>query len=211
MARPRRSVLKPLVFALCLVPLALLAWAALAGELGANPIEKVTRTLGDWALRFLVIALAVTPLRRLSGWSALARLRRMLGLYAFFYAVLHLSSYVVLDQFFAWPDIVKDIIKRPYITVGMTAFLLLVPLAVTSTDRMVKRLGGRNWRRLHRIVYVAGPLGALHYVMLVKADLREPLLYATILAVLLGYRLAATVRERLALAARRAQASHVGS
>lgn len=202
-ARRRRSFpWKPLVFVLCLVPLALLAYDAFAGQLGANPIEKVTRTLGDWALRFLLIGLAVTPLRRLSGWNAPARFRRMLGLYAFFYACLHLLSYVVLDQFFAWADIVKDIVKRPYITVGMLTFLLLVPLAVTSTDAMVRRLGGRRWRLLHRLVYAAAAGGVLHFVMLVKADLREPLLYAAILAALLGYRLLTAVGSPLALPAR---------
>lgn len=180
---------KPLIFVLCLLPLAGLAYQAAMGGLGANPIEKVTRDLGEWALRFLAIGLALTPLRQAQGWHWLAQFRRMIGLYAFFYACLHVASYVVLDQFFDWGAIGKDIVKRPYITVGMIAFVLLVPLAVTSTKGMVRRLGGRRWRRLHRLVYVAAPLGVVHFVMLVKADLRDPLFYGVVLALLLGHRL----------------------
>ncbi|MBL8667891.1 MAG: protein-methionine-sulfoxide reductase heme-binding subunit MsrQ [Rhodospirillales bacterium] len=185
-----RYVAKPVVFALCLLPLAWLAWAAATGGLGVNPIEAVNRFLGDWALRFLLISLAVSPLREITGYAVLIRFRRMLGLFAFTYVALHLSSWIGLDQFFSWPHIWKDIVKRPFITVGMAAFLMLVPLAATSTAKMIKRLGARRWKRLHQLVYPAAALGSLHYFMMVKADIREPLIYAAILTVLLGWRLA---------------------
>lgn len=194
MKRDRR--LKPLVFALCLLPLGWLAWRALEGSLGVNPIETLNRALGDWALRFLLIALAVTPVRKVTGWTALGRLRRMLGLFAFAYAVLHVSSYLGLDLFFDWPAFARDIGKRPAITVGMGALALLTALAATSTDAMVRRLGGRRWRALHRAAYVAGVLGAVHYWMMVKADIRLPMLHAAILAVLLGYRALAATQGR---------------
>lgn len=181
--------IKPLVFVLCLIPLAFLVFDALTNNLGANPIEKITRRSGDWALRMLLITLAVTPARLLLQQPWLFRVRRMLGLFAFFYACLHITSYVVLDQFFAWDDIVKDIIKRPFITVGFIAFVLLIPLAITSTNKMIKRLGAVRWQRLHKLVYAIGCLGVLHYFWMVKADLRSPLIHATILAMLLGYRL----------------------
>jgi sulfoxide reductase heme-binding subunit YedZ len=179
--------IKPLLFIAALGPGAWLLFAALSGGLGANPIEAITRSLGDWALRLLLITLAITPLRRLSGWGWLLRYRRMLGLYAFFYATLHLLSYIVLDQFFYWPEIWADIIKRPYITVGMVSFLLLIPLAVTSTSGWMRRLGKR-WQQLHRLVYLCAIGGTLHFYMLVKADTREPLIYAGILAALLAAR-----------------------
>lgn len=179
---------KPLLFLLCLLPLVTLGYGAWSNTLGANPIETVTRTLGDWTLRLLLATLTVTPLRRLTGWSRLIRYRRMLGLYSFFYALLHLSSYIVLDQFFYWPEIWADIVKRPFITVGMVSFMLLIPLAVTSTAGWIRRLG-RNWQRLHRLVYAIAIGGVLHYYMLVKADTREPLLYAAILGLLLLLRL----------------------
>jgi sulfoxide reductase heme-binding subunit YedZ len=183
---------KAALFLLCLVPLAVLAARAGLGQLGANPIEAINRALGDWALRFLLISLAVTPLRQL-GWRGAARLRRMLGLYAFFYAAAHVTSYVVLDNFFDWPAIAADILKRRYITVGMLALMLLLPLAATSTDAMIRRLGGRRWRRLHRLVYAAAMLAVLHYAWMVKADLREPILYGALLAVLLLWRLVTAV------------------
>jgi len=160
-----------------------------ADTLGANPIEAVTRGLGTWALNFLLITLAVTPLRRIAGWAWLAPLRRMLGLYAFFYAVLHLATYLWLDQFFDWPEILKDIFKRPFITAGMLCFLMLVPLAATSNGAAIRRLGGRRWRALHRSVYVIGIVAVLHYAWMVKLDISGPLLYAAILAALLGLRL----------------------
>ncbi|MDH5785705.1 MAG: sulfoxide reductase heme-binding subunit YedZ, partial [Chromatiales bacterium] len=148
----RMAHLKVAVFITCLLPLLWLAYGTWNSTLGANPIETITRTLGDWALRLLLLTLTITPLRRLSGWGWPLRLRRMLGLFAFFYALLHLCSYLVLDQFFYWPEIWADIIKRPYITIGMVAFLLLIPLAITSTHKWMRRLG-RHWQRLHRLVY----------------------------------------------------------
>lgn len=185
-----RYVAKPIVFTCCLLPLGWLGWAAAIGGLGVNPIEAINRFLGDWALRFLLISLAVSPLREITGYAVLIRFRRMLGLFAFTYVALHLSSWIGLDQFFSWPHIWKDIVKRPFITIGMAAFVLLVPLAATSTARMIKRLGARRWKRLHMLVYPAAALGCLHYFMMVKADIREPLIYAAILAVLLGWRAA---------------------
>ncbi|HSO06857.1 MAG TPA: protein-methionine-sulfoxide reductase heme-binding subunit MsrQ [Pelomicrobium sp.] len=187
---PRRvEGLKRVVFALCLLPLARLAWLGLAGGLGANPIEFITHSTGRWTLTFLLITLAVTPLRRWLGWNWLLRLRRMLGLFAFFYAALHFSTYLVLDQFFDLGAIVKDVLKRPYITVGFTAFVLLIPLAATSTNAMVRRLGARRWQLLHRLVYPIAIAGVLHWWWLVKADIRLPLAYGAVLAVLLGVRL----------------------
>jgi len=180
--------IKPVVFAACLVPLGLLLWLGFTGGLTANPIEDITHRTGDWTLRFLLIALAITPLRRLTGWNGLAQLRRMLGLFAFFYVILHVSTYLVLDFFFAWDLIFDDIVERRYITAGFTGFVLLIPLAVTSTQRMIRRLGGARWRRLHRLVHGAAVAGVVHFYWLVKADVREPLIYAAILAVLLGVR-----------------------
>lgn len=184
---------------LCLTPFLILAIEGAAGDLGANPIEALIRGLGDWALRFLVIALAVTPLRRLVGWPKLASYRRMLGLWAFAYAALHVTSYVVLDQFFDWANIGHEILKHKFITAGMAALTLLVPLAGTSTGAMIRRLGGRRWRALHRLVYIAGPLAAIHYIWMVKADIRQPLVYAAIFAFLLGYRAVAWLRDRAPL------------
>lgn len=181
------SGLKFLIFGLCLLPL--------VGSVGhgwthsANPIEAVIHATGWWTLAFLMIGLAVTPLRKLSGWSWLGRFRRMLGLFAFFYACLHILAYLALDQGFAWVDILADIAKRPYITVGFAAFLLLVPLAVTSTDGMIRRLGGQRWKRLHRLVYPIAIGGVLHFWWLVKKDISQPALFAVILAVLLLARL----------------------
>ncbi len=156
--------------------------------MGVNPVETLSHRTGDWSLRFLLLTLAVTPLRRLTGWNGLIKFRRMLGLFAFFYVCLHFGVYLIFDQFFDWASIVEDVAKRPYITVGFAGWLLLIPLAVTSTNGMTKRLG-RNWQRLHRLVYLIGTLGVLHYLWLVKADIAEPLLYGGILGVLLGYRL----------------------
>jgi len=178
---------KPLVFLLCLLPLALLAGRIAAGRLGANPVEEVLHFTGDWALRLLLVTLAVTPLRRLTGLGWLLRFRRMLGLFAFFYALLHFTVYLVLDRTLDWGEIVADLSKRPYIMVGFAAFVLLVPLAVTSTRGWVRRLG-RRWQVLHRSVYLIAILGVLHFLWLVKADLREPLIYAGVLAVLLAFR-----------------------
>jgi sulfoxide reductase heme-binding subunit YedZ len=176
--------LKTLFFIASLLPLLWLGYGAFSGSLGANPIEAITRSLGDWALRFLLLTLTVTPLRKLSGWRWPLRLRRMLGLYAFFFVLLHLSSYIVLDQFFYWPEIWGDIVKRPYITIGMACFLLLIPLAVTSTNGWMRRLG-RNWLRLHKLVYPIAIGAVLHNLLLAKVITLEPLLYAVILGVLL--------------------------
>lgn len=187
-------LLKPLLFFAALTPALWLAAAALTDSLGANPVEAITRTLGDWAIRFLLLTLAVTPLRRLTGWHWVLGYRRMLGLYSFFYASLHLLSYIVLDQFFYWPEIWADIIKRPYITVGMFSFLLLIPLAVTSTGGWMRRLG-KNWKRLHRLVYLIAISGVVHYFILVKADTSDPLFYAAILLLLLAMRLKIPLRS----------------
>jgi sulfoxide reductase heme-binding subunit YedZ len=178
---------KPLVFCVSLLPLVWLCWLAWQDRLGANPVETLSHRTGDWSLRFLLLTLAVTPLRRLSGWNWLLKFRRMLGLFAFFYVCLHLGVYLIFDQFFDPSAILEDIAKRPYITVGFAGFLLLIPLAATSTNGMIKRLG-RNWQRLHRLVYLIGVLGVVHYWWLVKADISEPLLYAGLLTMLLGYR-----------------------
>ena len=176
--------LKPIVFLAALLPLAWLVYAALTDNLGANPIEAFTRSLGDWALRFLLLTLLATPLRRATGWSWPIMYRRMLGLYAFFYATLHLCSYIVLDQFFYWPDIWADIIKRPFITVGMISFLLLIPLAVTSNKWMIRRLG-RNWQRLHRLVYFITAGVILHFFMMQKVTTMETISYLFIFILLM--------------------------
>lgn len=181
------AYLKVVVFILCLIPLGLLIWNLFQDNLGANPIEEVIHQTGDWTLRFLLITLSLTPLRQLTGSVTWIQFRRMMGLYAFFYACLHLLAYVVLDQFFDWPAILKDIVKHPYITVGFAAWLLLIPLALTSTKGMMKRLG-RRWKTLHRLVYLIGILGVIHFAWLVKADYQEPIIYGAILAVLLGMR-----------------------
>ncbi len=184
-----RWIIKPLIFVAALVPLALLVSDAVADALGPNPVEAIRLRTGDWTLRFLLITLAVTPVRRLSGWNALIRVRRMLGLFAFFYACLHLITYLWLDQGFYWSGIVEDVVERPYITIGVASFLLLVPLAATSTNGMVRRLGGKRWRRLHRLVYPAAFAGVFHYLWLVKADTREPLIYLAVLVGLMLLRL----------------------
>ncbi|OJX78288.1 sulfite oxidase heme-binding subunit YedZ [Magnetospirillum sp. 64-120] len=186
--------LKPAVFALSLLPLVWLGWQAAFGSLGVNPVETLNRTLGDWALRFLLLALAVTPVRQWTHWAPLARLRRMMGLFAFFYVCLHLASYVGVDLFFDWAALWKDVVKRTYITLGMGCFVLLLPLALTSTDGMIRRLGGRAWRKLHKLVFPAAILGVAHFWLMVKADIREPVVYALVLAVLLGWRMRTFVR-----------------
>ena len=183
-----RWLFKPALFILALVPLAILIHRGVNHDLGANPVETINRFTGEWVLRFLLITLAVTPLRRLFGWNGLLRYRRMLGLFAFFYVCLHFLSYVWLDQYFVFPDIVKDVAKRPYITVGFACFLMLIPLAATSTNRMVRRLGARRWQRLHQLVYVIGIGGIIHFLWLVKSDITQPLIYGAILATLLGFR-----------------------
>ena len=193
------------VFAAALVPLAVLVFNGFTGGLGANPVEYITHTTGEWTLRLLLATLAITPLRHLTGRAWLIRLRRMVGLFAFFYLVLHFSTYVVLDAALDPAYIVEDVADRLYITVGFAAFVMLVPLAATSTNAMVRRLGPLRWRRLHRLVYAAGICGVLHYLWLVKADLREPLVYAGILAALLAARLPGVVQW---LQARRSKAAN---
>jgi sulfoxide reductase heme-binding subunit YedZ len=185
----RARALHAAVICAALIPAAALGWRAASDALGANPIEEITHETGETALRLLLASLAVTPLRRAFGWSGLAPFRRTLGLLAFGYACLHLATYVVLDWFFDWSAIVEDIAERPYVTAGFTAFCALVPLAATSTRGSIRRLGARRWVALHRLVYVAGAAAVIHFLWLVKADLREPLAYATVLAVLLGERL----------------------
>ena len=186
--------IKAALFVLALLPAARLVVAAFTGGLGVNPIEFVTRSTGTWTLSLLLITLSVTPLRRFTGWHWLVRLRRMLGLFAFFYACLHFVTYVWLDQFFDAAAIVRDVIKRPFITVGFAAFVLLIPLAATSTNAMVKRLGARRWQRLHYAVYAIGTLGVVHYWWLVKKDITQPAIFAAVLAVLLGFRVVHRLR-----------------
>lgn len=187
---------KPVVFAICLTPAAYLAWSGWRGDLGANPIEKLELETGRWTLRMLAATLAISPLRRLTGWNGVIKYRRMLGLFAFFYASLHVSTYVGLDYFFDWSDIVEDVAEHLYITVGAIAFLLLVPLAITSTKGWIRRLGGRRWRRLHRLVYAAAIAGTVHYLWAVKKDTLDPLIYLAIFGVLLGERLWSWALER---------------
>jgi methionine sulfoxide reductase heme-binding subunit len=174
-----------------LVPLTLLLLDVYQKRVGANPLEFVTRTTGMLTLVFLLISLAVTPARRITGLNWLTRFRRMLGLFAFFYGSLHLMTYIAFDRFFHLTTVPGDVLKRKFIAVGMTAFFLMLPLAITSTDKMLKRLGGKRWARLHQLVYISGVLGVLHYYMLVKSDIRLPVTFAFLLAVLLGLRVLA--------------------
>ena len=196
-------LLKVVVFIACLMPLASLLWRFFGptpGDmstwgvgLGANPIEKITHATGDWTLRFLLITLAITPLRKLLGVPALIKFRRMFGLFAFFYASLHFTTYIWLDKFFNLHEMLADIAKRKFITVGFTAFLLLIPLALTSTKGWIRRLGGKRWQALHRLIYVSAIAGVIHYLWLVKADIRKPLIYGAILGVLLLYRIVVSI------------------
>ena len=185
MSRASSRLVASLVFAAALLPLGILLARALSGGLGTNPLETVTHETGLWTLRFLLLTLAVTPVRRLFAWNAIIRYRRTLGLFAFFYGGLHLLTYLWFDQFFAWGEIVRDVAKRPFITAGMAGFAAMVPLAATSTAGMIRRLGGRRWRALHRLAYFAAAAGAAHYWWLVKADTRSPRAYAAVLALLL--------------------------
>jgi sulfoxide reductase heme-binding subunit YedZ len=190
-----RVALKVVLWAVALAPLAHLLYGFWTDDLTVNPIEYVTRELGETALRLLLTSLALTPLRILFGLSWLVTLRRLLGLFAFFYVCLHFAVWIVLDHFFDWHTMVNDVVKRPWITVGVAALVLLSPLAATSTTGMIKRLGGAAWRRLHRLVYVAALLGVLHYIWLAKKVLIQPWVYAAILAVLLGIRVGDAVRR----------------
>jgi methionine sulfoxide reductase heme-binding subunit len=197
---------KPLVFLACLAPFGILmgtffgptprdmqTWGV---GLGANPIEVITHSTGDWTMRFLLITLAITPLRKLTHQAWLVRYRRMLGLFAFFYGVLHFTTYIWLDKFFNWHAMLEDIDKRRFITVGFLGFVLMIPLALTSTRGWIRRLGGKRWQRLHRLIYISAIAGVVHYMWLVKADLTKPLQYGAILALLLGYRLFEWVRPK---------------
>jgi sulfoxide reductase heme-binding subunit YedZ len=193
------AAVKMALFALCFAPFAHLVWGVAFDALGANPVEAVTHSTGWWTLFLLCATLGVTPLRRATGANWLLKLRRMLGLYAFFYATLHFLTYIWLDQWFDVFAIAKDVLKRPYITVGFTAFSLLIPLAATSTDAMQRRLG-RNWQRVHRFIYLIAIFGVLHFWWLVKRDITEPALFALILSGLLGVRLYWRVRRRAGIA-----------
>ncbi len=201
--------LKPFVFLACLVPLALLAWrffgptpgdmSTWGAGLGANPIEVITHSTGDWTMRFLLITLAITPLRKLTGMGWLIRYRRMLGLFAFFYGVLHFTTYIWLDKFFDLHAMLDDIAKRKFITIGLLGLAAMIPLALTSTAGWIRRLGGKRWQMLHRLIYVSAIAGVIHYIWLVKADLSKPLQYGAILAVLLGYRVFVWARKGIAV------------
>ena len=180
---------KVLLFINSLVPISLLGWDAYHKRLGANPLEFVTRTTGMLTLIFLSLTLAVTPVRKISGWNFLGKFRRMLGLYAFFYGFLHFMTYVWFDRFFNIRSAVGDIAQRPFIAIGMASFFLMAPLAITSTNKMVKRLGGKRWSKLHKLIYVAGLGGVIHYYILVKSDTRLPITFAVVLAFSLGYRI----------------------
>jgi len=189
--------LKALAFVVCLGPAFVLLWKGFHNLLGANPIDVITRTTGKWTLTFLLITLSVTPVRRITGMAWLIRFRRMLGLYAFFYGSLHLMTYVWLDKFFDVHDMLHDIAKRRFITAGLTAWTLMLPLALTSTAGWIRRLGGKRWQKLHRLIYLSAAAGVVHFIWLVKADLRRPLTYGTVLAMLLAFRLITWLRTRL--------------
>jgi methionine sulfoxide reductase heme-binding subunit len=188
---------KPVVFLACLGPLARLGWKAYHQALGANPIEVITHSTGDWTLIFLLVTLAITPLRKLTGQLWLIHFRRMFGLFAFFYVVLHFLTYIWLDKFFDVHEMLADVAKRRFITVGFTGFVLLIPLAITSTTGWIRRLGGKRWQRLHQLIYFSATAGVIHYLWLVKKDIHKPLEYAAVLGVLLGYRIVAWAVPKL--------------
>ena len=177
------------LFVIGLVPFAQLIYNALTDNLGANPIDAITRHTGSWALILLLVTLSVTPLRKIFSWNGLVKYRRMLGLFAFFYAALHFTTFLVLDHFFDFNAILKDIMKRPYVTAGFTGFVLMIPLVITSTTGMIRRLGKR-WQQLHRLIYITAAAGVIHFYWLVKADIRRPVQYGFVLILLLGYRVA---------------------
>ena len=196
----RHRWIKVLVFLLCLAPAVYLGWRFYLQDLTANPLEYITHFTGDWTLRLIVATLAITPLRKLLQLPDLIRFRRMIGLYAFFYASLHLLAYLWLDRLFDFHDITKDIAKRPFITVGFAAFVLMAPLALTSTKGWIRRLGGKRWQKLHRLVYVSGIAAVIHYKWLVKSDFRLPYLYGAIIGSLLLYRVAVWLRTKPSIA-----------
>jgi sulfoxide reductase heme-binding subunit YedZ len=180
---------KVVVFAACLAPFAVLIWRGFHGDLTADPVQFVTHTTGDWTIRFIVITLAITPLRKILHLPQLIRFRRMLGLFAFFYVCLHFATWIWLDKQFVWSEMWKDVEKRRFITVGFAGFVLLIPLAITSTAGWIRRLGGKRWQKLHRLIYVTALLGVIHYYWLVKSDVRKPLFYAFLVGILLAWRL----------------------
>ena len=192
------------VFLLCLLPALHLLWRGLHQDLGANPVEAITDTTGDWTLRFLVITLAITPVRKIANQPWLIRFRRMFGLFAFFYACLHFTTYIWLDQYFDLRSMLKDVAKRPFITAGLTAFVLLIPLALTSTTGWIRRLGGARWQKLHRLIYISGLAGAIHYYWKVKSDVREPVFYLVVVLLLLAFRAVTAARAKRAAAVARA-------
>ncbi|GBE08625.1 sulfoxide reductase heme-binding subunit YedZ [bacterium BMS3Bbin11] len=194
MTNKQIALAKITVFLVALVPFSLLLFRGLNDELGANPIEMITNTTGIWTLRFLVITLTITPLRRLTGQAILVRFRRMLGLFTFFYASLHFLTYIWLDQYFDWPFIVEDIAEHPYIIVGFSTFLILLSMAVTSPRFMIRRMG-KNWKNLHRLVYLAAFLGVTHFIWQVKSDIREPLLYFALFSILMLLRIPAVQKK----------------
>lgn len=190
-------LVKPTLFVLLLVPLALLVERGLTDNLGANPVETITHQTGLWGLRLLLLTLAITPLCKLTGINEFVRLRRMVGLFSFLYALLHFTTYALLDHSLDLSSILADVIKRPYVTVGFSAFVLLLPLALTSHNRIIRLLGGKRWKRLHRLVYFCGLGGVLHYLWLVKADTLSPLLYMALFLGLMAFRLPSRTRARL--------------
>jgi len=187
---------KVAIFLAALIPLALLAWKALHDGLGANPVEVITHSTGDWTLILILTTLSITPLRRITRQYWLISVRRMIGLFAFFYGTLHFLTYIWLDKFFDTPEMLKDIVKRPFITIGFSAFVLMIPLALTSTAWSIRRLGGKNWQRLHRLIYLTAILGVIHYIWLVKADRRKPIEYGIVLSILLLYRVGVWLAEK---------------
>ena len=205
----KRRLAKLALFLVCLVPIAWLTIGAFTGNLSANPIKDITEWTGAWALRFLLITLCVSPLRQLTGWNEPIQYRRMLGLFAFFYGVLHFLIYVSLDQAFSIAGILQDVYKRPFITVGFIGFVVMIPLAITSTKKWIVRLGARQWRLLHRLTYASAIAGVVHYLWLVKADTRRPLAYGLLLLLLLGFRLLMFVGSRRQAPARSALTTNV--
>jgi sulfoxide reductase heme-binding subunit YedZ len=191
----RISKIKPIVFLACLVPITLLVWEAANQQLSANPLEDIRDTTGIWTLRFLIVTLMITPFRRLTGWHEVIRLRRMLGLFSFFYGVLHFISYVWLDEFFNVAAMLEDLMKRPFIMAGYVSFVVLVPLAVTSTRKWIVRLGGRRWQLLHRLIYLSTAAGVVHYFWRVRLDVQAPIIYGFVLALLLATRGRFILRE----------------
>lgn len=194
---------KPIVFLACLAPLGRLVWRGLHADLGANPIETITHGTGDWTLIFLLVTLSITPLRKLTRQYWLINFRRMFGLFAFFYGCLHLMTYVWLDKFFDVHEMLADIAKRRFITAGMTAFTLMIPLALTSTKWSIRKLGGKRWQALHRLIYFSAAAGVIHYIWLVKADKKKPLEYAAVLGALILYRIAVWIGGRVKVSAGR--------